>query len=61
MVRHLAQVHKNEVEVAKALSFLKGSKEIRIHLDLLRNEGKPCTQHKCSKSWQKSVGAMSNM
>ncbi|XP_067268768.1 uncharacterized protein [Pseudorasbora parva] len=39
MARHLAQVHKNEVEVAKALSFPKGSKERRIHLDLLRNKG----------------------
>lgn len=39
MARHLAQVHKNEVEVAKALSFPKGSKERRINLDLLRNKG----------------------
>ncbi len=38
MARHLAQVHKNEVEVAKALSFPKGSKERRINLDLLRNK-----------------------
>lgn len=39
MARHLAQVHKNETEVAKALSFPKGSKERRINLDLLRNKG----------------------
>ncbi len=39
MARHLAQVHKNEVDVAKALSFPKGSKERRINLDLLRNKG----------------------
>ncbi|XP_051722771.1 uncharacterized protein LOC127497959 isoform X2 [Ctenopharyngodon idella] len=39
MARHLAQVHKNEVEVAKALSFPKGSKERKINLDLLRNKG----------------------
>ncbi|XP_039544399.1 uncharacterized protein LOC120490938 isoform X1 [Pimephales promelas] len=39
MARHLAQVHKNEVEVAKALSFPKSSKERRINLDFLRNKG----------------------
>ncbi len=39
MARHLAHVHKNEVDVAKALSFPKGSKERRINLDLLRNKG----------------------
>lgn len=39
MARHLAQVHKNEMDVAKALSFPKGSKERRINLDLLRNKG----------------------
>lgn len=39
MARHLAQVHKNEVDVAKALSYPKGSKERRINLDLLRNKG----------------------
>ncbi|XP_062381350.1 uncharacterized protein LOC134069402 [Sardina pilchardus] len=39
MARHLAQIHKDEVEVAKALSFTKGSKERRVHLDLLRNKG----------------------
>lgn len=61
MARHLAQVQKNEVKIEKALSFPKGSKEIRINLDLLRNKGKPCTQHKCSKSWQMSVGTTSKM
>ncbi|XP_065140476.1 uncharacterized protein [Paramisgurnus dabryanus] len=39
MARHLAQVHKNEVDVAKALSYPKGSKERKINLDLLRNKG----------------------
>ncbi|KAF5879973.1 uncharacterized protein DAT39_023240, partial [Clarias magur] len=39
MARHLAQVHKNEVDVAKALSYPKGSKERKLNLDLLRNKG----------------------
>ncbi|KAL6484182.1 hypothetical protein MHYP_G00062270 [Metynnis hypsauchen] len=39
MARHLERIHKNELEVARALSFSKGSKERRIHLDLLRNKG----------------------
>lgn len=39
MARHLSQVHKNELDVAKAFSFTKGSKERRIYLDLLRNKG----------------------
>ena len=32
-------MHKDEVEVAKALSFTKGSKERRVNLDILRNKG----------------------
>ena len=39
MARHLAQMHKDEVEVAKALSFPKGSKERKVNLDILRNKG----------------------
>lgn len=39
MARHLERAHQNELEVAKPLSFSKGSKELRIHLDLLRNKG----------------------
>ena len=39
MARHLAQVHKNEIEGARALSFPKGSKERKVNLDLLRNKG----------------------
>jgi hypothetical protein len=39
MARHLAQVHKNEIEGARALSFPKGSKERKVNLDILRNRG----------------------
>ncbi|XP_058231857.1 uncharacterized protein LOC131343978 [Hemibagrus wyckioides] len=39
MARHLEQVHSTESEVAKALSFPKGSKERKNLLDHLRNRG----------------------
>ena len=39
MARHFAQLHKDEVEVARALSFPKGSKERKVNLDILRNRG----------------------
>ncbi|KAL6467410.1 hypothetical protein MHYP_G00252140 [Metynnis hypsauchen] len=39
MARHLEQVHSNESEVVKALSFSKGSKERKRLLDHLRNRG----------------------
>ncbi|XP_052426266.1 uncharacterized protein LOC127968823 isoform X16 [Carassius gibelio] len=37
--RHLERKHRNEVEVAKALSHPKGSKERRMQLEYLRNKG----------------------
>lgn len=37
--RHFEQVHENEVEVAKALSYKKGSKIRKRQFDLLRNKG----------------------
>ncbi|XP_055022443.1 uncharacterized protein LOC129412454 isoform X2 [Boleophthalmus pectinirostris] len=36
---HLERKHNKEVEVAKALSFPKGSKQRRVHLESLRNKG----------------------
>lgn len=39
MARHLESKHKNKPEVARAISFPKGSKERRIQLNLLRNRG----------------------
>ena len=39
MARHLERVHSKESEVAKALSFTKGSKQRRAHLEQLRNRG----------------------
>lgn len=50
MARHLAQVHKSELDVAKALSFPKGSKERRIHLDLLRNKGNRAHNNEVTKA-----------
>nr|XP_055048600.1 uncharacterized protein LOC129433905 isoform X1 [Misgurnus anguillicaudatus] len=39
MARHLEFVHRNEVEVAKAVAFPKRSKERRVQLNLLRKKG----------------------
>lgn len=39
IARHLEFSHHNKPEVAQALSFPKGSKERRMHLDYLRNHG----------------------
>ncbi|XP_043986820.1 uncharacterized protein LOC122839374 isoform X2 [Gambusia affinis] len=39
MARHLQQVHEDKMDVAKALSFPKGSKERKQHLDFIRNKG----------------------
>lgn len=39
IARHLEQVHSNEPDVAKALTFPKGSKERKILLEHLRNKG----------------------
>ncbi|XP_030218994.1 uncharacterized protein LOC115548476 [Gadus morhua] len=39
IVKHLERKHKKELEVAKALSFPKGSKQRRVHLECLRNKG----------------------
>ncbi|XP_073729855.1 uncharacterized protein [Misgurnus anguillicaudatus] len=39
MARHLEFVHRNEVEVAKAVAFPKRSKERRVKLNLLRKKG----------------------
>lgn len=39
MARHLQQVHEDKMDVAKALSFPKGSKERKKHLDFIRNKG----------------------
>lgn len=39
IARHLERVHHNKPEVAQAVSFPKGSKERRMHLEHLRNRG----------------------
>lgn len=39
LARHLERHHKNELDVAKALSFNKGSKERRMQLEYIRNKG----------------------
>ncbi len=39
MARHLEFVHRNEVEVAKAVAFPKHSKERQVQLNLLRKRG----------------------
>ncbi|XP_059403073.1 uncharacterized protein LOC132134507 [Carassius carassius] len=39
MARHLESAHKDKPEVAQALSFPKGSKERRMHMEYLRNRG----------------------
>ncbi|XP_040904808.1 uncharacterized protein LOC121188928 [Toxotes jaculatrix] len=39
MSRHLERAHHNKPEVAQAVSFPKGSKERRMHLENLRNRG----------------------
>lgn len=39
MARHLERAHHNKPEVARAVSFPKGSKERRMHLEHLRNRG----------------------
>ncbi|XP_051263471.1 uncharacterized protein LOC127367551 isoform X36 [Dicentrarchus labrax] len=39
MARHLERAHQNKPEVAQAVSFPKGSKERRMHLEHLRNRG----------------------
>lgn len=39
MARHLERAHENKPDVAKALSFPKGSKERRKQLDYIRNRG----------------------
>lgn len=39
MARHLERAHQNKQEVAQALSFPKGSKQRRLHLEHLRNRG----------------------
>ncbi|XP_059371080.1 uncharacterized protein LOC132108389 [Carassius carassius] len=39
MARHLERAHKDKPEVAQALSFPKGSKERRMHMEYLRNRG----------------------
>ncbi|XP_041666279.1 uncharacterized protein LOC121524831 [Cheilinus undulatus] len=39
MSRHLLRSHNDEIDVSKAFSFPKNSKERRLHLDLIRNKG----------------------
>ncbi|KAM9762562.1 uncharacterized protein ACNS7B_004605 isoform 1-T1 [Menidia menidia] len=39
IARHLEHAHENKPDVAKALSFPKGSKQRKMHLDFLRNRG----------------------
>ena len=39
MARHLERAHKDKPEVARAVSFPKGSKERRMHIEHLRNKG----------------------
>lgn len=39
MARHLEHVHKHELDVARAVSFPRGSKERKMHMDWLRNKG----------------------
>lgn len=39
MSRHLLRMHSDEIDVSKAFSFPKNSKERRLHLDLIRNKG----------------------
>lgn len=39
MARHLERAHKDKLDVARATSFPKGSKERRIHMEHLRNKG----------------------
>lgn len=39
MARHLQSKHKDKPEVAKAMAFQVGSKEQKIQLSLLRNQG----------------------
>nr|XP_043892514.1 uncharacterized protein LOC122776179 [Solea senegalensis] len=39
MARHLECAHKDKPEVERAVSFPKGSKERRMHMELLRNRG----------------------
>ena len=39
MARHLESAHSNKMDVAKALSFPKGSKERKIQLDYIRKKG----------------------
>lgn len=39
MVRHLERAHENKIDVAKALSFPKGSKERKKQLDYIRKRG----------------------
>ncbi|XP_063785538.1 uncharacterized protein LOC134933925 [Pseudophryne corroboree] len=39
IARHLQRAHENNFDVAKALSFRKGSKERKKHLDYIRNQG----------------------
>ncbi|KAL1276722.1 hypothetical protein QQF64_036345 [Cirrhinus molitorella] len=50
IARHLEFVHRNELEVAKAFSFDKGSKERRVRLSLLKNKGNFAYNAKVSKS-----------
>lgn len=42
IARHLEAKHKDKVEVARAISYPKRSKQRRIQLDLLRNKGNRC-------------------
>ncbi|XP_059215616.1 uncharacterized protein LOC131993639 [Centropristis striata] len=39
MSKHLLRMHSDEIDVSKAFSFQKNSKERRLHLDLIRNKG----------------------
>ncbi|XP_041833038.1 uncharacterized protein LOC121634460 [Melanotaenia boesemani] len=39
MARHLQRSHEDKIDVAKALSFPKGSKERKKHLNFIRNKG----------------------
>ncbi|XP_034538605.1 uncharacterized protein LOC117812108 isoform X3 [Notolabrus celidotus] len=39
MSRHLLRMHNDKIEVAKAFSLPKNSKERRLHLDFIRNKG----------------------
>ncbi|KAG9275033.1 hypothetical protein AMEX_G9507, partial [Astyanax mexicanus] len=39
ITRHLERAHHTELDVARAVSFPKGSKQRRLHLELLRNKG----------------------